>query len=226
MSDEREQRLPDEDELKGALPESEEAADGSCPSRATLKGFVDGQYGMNEPALTAILDHSADCEHCERQLAQIRIELTAKEKFEAKVPQHHWVRWKAVYVACGLAIVAAIWFSGTLPRTSATVTVDLRHVTRGGEPSSAPGELILYRNTSQIRLLIPMEAIEGKYELGIFSVSDLNSPVLTGFASARVEKEYKVVQVRFALKGLSAGSYELGIRQADSVWRYYPFTLE
>src|SRR5579864_4332156 len=184
MQEELRQGFPTEDELTKALSglEGEKGAGIPCPSIAELRQFAMGKYGLDEPMLLGMLDHLADCETCEQEMAKLRLELRANQRHSRL-----WYGWKLGYALLCVALLAATWFWGTRDRSSGLATVDLRHITRGDETPPVPTSITLHRNTVSVRILLPVGSADGTYEVGVFEQSGSNAPVVTGSAQTIVE---------------------------------------
>ena len=221
MDEELRQGFPTEDELTKALSglEGENGASIPCPSIAELRQFAMGKYGAHEPILLAVLDHLADCESCEQEMAKIRLELQAKQKHSRL-----WYGWKLGYALLCVALVAASWFWATRDRSSGLATVDLRHITRGDE-TSAPKPITLHTNTDSVRILLPVGSADGAYEVGVFEQAGSTTPIVTGLAQTSVENGDLVLRVPLSLKSVRRGLYSLGIRHENSEWAYYSLTV-
>lgn len=222
MHEQLKQRFPTEDELTKALSSlgSEEGIGIACPSIAELKQFAMGKYGLDEPMLLGMLDHLADCESCEREMAKLRLELQAHQKHSRL-----WYGWKLGYALLCVALLAATWFWATRDRSSGLVTVDLRHITRGDETPPVPTSIILHRNTASVRILLPVGSADGAYEVGVFEQGGSNAPIVTGSAQTSVENNDLILRVPLSLQNVRPGSYSLGIRRGNSEWAYYPVRI-
>lgn len=221
MQEKLRQGFPTEDELTKALSglESEKGADVLCPSIAELRQFAMGKYGLDEPALLRMLDHLADCESCEQEMAKLRLELQANEKRSRR-----WFGWKLGYAVLCVLLVAATWFWATRDRSSGLATIDLRSITRGDETSAATS-IKLHTNTASIRILLPVGSFNGAYEVGVFEAGS-SPPIVTGSAQTRVENGDLVLRLPLSLKSVRPGSYSLGIQHGNSEWAYYPVRID
>lgn len=223
MQEELRQGFPTEDELTNALSglEGEKGAGIPCPSIAELKQFAMGKYGLEDPMLLAMLDHLADCESCEQEMAKLRLELQVNQKHSRP-----WCGWKLGYALLCVALLAATWFWGTRDRSSGLATVDLRHITRGDETPPVPTSITLHRNTASVRILLPVGSTDSAYEVGVFEHAGSSVPIVTGAAQTIAEGDDLVLRLPLSLKNVRAGSYSLGIRHGNSEWAYYSLTID
>lgn len=225
MSDPLQYRLPDEEELQRALGEIATTKSLRCPDESSLKSFASGRYIGDERFLAPLLHHLADCADCEEKLRRIRLDRPLERSLPApRVSPRHTSLWAVVCAVLGIAIVTTLWLWKMQQRAPETATIDLREVTRGIEAPPLP-PITLHRHMMQLRILLANETAEDKYQLGIFRPSDQASPVLLRSASTVRDSDSRSLQALFPLQELPSGNYLLGIRQGDSLWSYYSFTL-
>lgn len=228
MPDERQHGLPTEDELVAALSRQSSLPHGNCPTKERLKDFVLGKYKAEDAALEAMLEHLADCPNCGQQLAEIRIEMEASKRWQSTTGARQWMySWRVAVALLAVVAFIGLWWWTNHQRASEVAVVDLRLVTRGGEPPSSAASIVLHSTSDQILILLPNAMpLSGRYELGIFQTSDLNTPILSGSVSAAVTKDGKTLKWSVGMNKLHPGSYLLGLRQAGGNWSYYPTTVD
>ena len=222
LQDEFRQALPSEEELIatdvrianegeiGAVPQK-------CPTKTQWMLFVAGR--LNEPRAEAFAEHLAECESCTAVLAEIRSRQEITER-----RGRNKIVFAAIAAVVLIAALLATWLiRGRSP--SETVIADLRNVTRGVDTSPDSG-VTLHRNTRYLRILLAPRPVEGHYEIGMFSLRDQTSPILSTAASATRESDSLVLEASLDVRNIGPGPYLLGIRHNQSEWAYYSIRID
>lgn len=224
LKDEFRQDLPREDELiatdrRIAVKAAVDDTHGICPTNAQWVFFVAGRF--NETRAAGLAEHLAECESCTATLAEIRSGQRASGR--------RFSRNKLVFAAIAAVVLVVALLAAWLMRgwpPSETAIADLRNVTRGIDNTSRDSGVTLHRKTRLLRILLVPQQVEGKYEIAVFSPTDLSSPVLTRSASSTRETDSLVLEVPVIVSNLQPGPYLLGIRHDNSQWVYYAIRIE
>lgn len=213
--------IPTERELQQAELRIRETAApeqiGNHPARSELERFVAGRYSEGDLAIKRILDHLHDCNVCLATMAAIR----SGSKRDEAIPKPARNRL-LLSAAVVLVLLAILFLANRAPAPSTVATVDLRQVTRGQEEYS----IIVDRTSATIRVLLPIGSTGGHYDVGVFSLATLSTPILLASAQSRIENGDEVIAVSIPIKQLQPGRYLLGVRSSGSQWRQYAINIK
>jgi hypothetical protein len=216
-------RFPDnESELHQAqsdlLRERRSGPTGDCPSAAELSAFASGKYHEGDPAIGRILGHLGECERCNDVMIAIRRRRVRTRRF-------------VLAFASAIVVAAVTWFlsthDGDLKEANNIATIDLRNIapTRGIESDIEPASIALSRDIHSVRIVLPVESVEGDYEAGIFRPEARESPILSSSGRTNLDNHDVVLSLSLNFRDLKPGRYLLGTRHGGSGWQYYSLTV-
>jgi hypothetical protein len=223
LKDEFRQERPNEEELIGtegriASERSVGAVTSKCPTKAQWMFFVAGKF--NETRAAELGEHLAECESCNAIFTEIR---SQQEVADLRIFSGKKLVFAAIAAAILVVVLLATWLmrSGVPPETA---VLDLRSVTRGVDNSTDSG-LVLHPNTRHLRILLPRQPAERKYEVALFDPSDLTSPRVTGTAASIPRNDSLVLEVSLPVGHFQPGPYLVGIRHDHLEWAYYTIRI-
>jgi hypothetical protein len=139
-------------------------------------------------------------------------------------------------VAAGLALIAVgIWYGAALitrtnlwhdprPRAAAVTPtqLDLRvyRVTRTDQPAPSLPPLALTRAHIDVRVILPVGAEPGAYDLQLLDGTQRTAAKASG--TATIVQHATVLEARLDLRTLVPGTYRLAVRRHGESWHHYP----
>lgn len=217
--------IPEADELfRNANPNPERVG---CPPREVLEELARHDRAIDDPWF----DHLAQCSPCYEEFQALRAE-AEKRAFGRRM----WIAAAAVVLIafCGWWLFR--WTRTVeperrearddTPRQVVVATVDLRGYSplRGEGPVPGQVALRIPRETSRMRVLLPVGADPGNYEVE-FRAGDGRTLVSTT-GDASIVDFVTTLEADVDLGALAEGSYRLALRHEQESWREYAVTLE
>lgn len=217
--------IPEADELfRNANPNPERVG---CPPREVLEELARHERAIDDPWF----DHLAQCSPCYEEFQALRAE-AGKLAFGRRM-------WMAAAVVALIAFFGWWLFRWTrtveperrearddAPRQAVLATLELRGYSplRGEGPVSGQVALRIPRETSRLRVLLPVGAEPGRYEVEFRGGNGRALVSATGDAS--IVDFVTTLEADLDLDALAAGSYRLALRHEQESWREYAVMLE
>jgi hypothetical protein len=210
----------------GAARSKGTQARGNCPSLNELRFLAKGGYRKLPAQSAQLLEHLADCDHCNEQMRRIREQTAQKRKTYIRATKAMVALAAIVLLVVGLGI----WWQQR-PVTgdpNRIAVVDLRPLSpsRGDHPSLGIEAIRVSRLAGRIRVVLPVGG-EGDYKVEILAPGGATAdPLVRTSASAHIEDHLAILNLPLKLSNLKPGSYSLALQHDDSGWEYYEIVLE
>lgn len=189
-----------------------------CPTDETLKALARRERPLGDPAYA----HLAECSDCYRQIRAYQVRRRRTRAVSA------------LAAVLGLFLVGLWYASQVMQRPTQTATrdpveppsvraeLDLRQyrVPRAEEASVPKRPLELTRQRLQVRIILPVGAEYGAYDLQLLD-SELR-PAASANGIARIEQHSTVLEADLDLRSLTPGVYQLALRRQGESWHLYP----
>jgi hypothetical protein len=191
-----------------------------CPARETLRALGRRERPLDDPAY----EHLAACSECYREVRAYQV-------------RRRRARTLGALAATVIGLVVFGWYAvrimqrqptrqASVESTSVRITVDLRQyrVARADDVSAPkPPPLELARQRLEVRILLPIGAAPGSYDLQVLDAS--RRPMASANGLARLEQHTTVLDTVLDLRALAPGRYELALRRHGESWHRYPAQL-
>lgn len=202
-----------------------------CPARETLRALGRRERPLDDPAY----EHLAACSECYREVRAYQAS-EAHRVAEQKLRRRR-ARTLGALAATVIGLIVLGWYAVRLMQRQPTrqasvespsvhVTVDLRQyrVARADDVSARkPSPLELARQRLEVRILLPVGAAPGSYDLQVLDAS--RRPMASASGLARLEQHTTVLDTVLDLRALAPGRYELALRRQGESWHRYPAQL-
>ncbi len=217
--------IPEADELfRNANPNPERVG---CPPREVLEELTRHERTIDDPWF----DHLAQCSPCYEEFQALHVE-AEKRAFGRRM----WI------AAAAVALIAFCgWWLFRLtrtveperrearddaPREVMMATLDLRGYSplRGEGPIPGQVALLIPSETGRLRVLLPVGAEPGRYDVE-FRAGDGRTLVSTT-GDASILDFVTTLDADVDLAVLAAGSYRLALRHEQESWREYAVIIE
>jgi hypothetical protein len=135
--------------------------------------------------------------------------------------------WVATAAVLLFALGGWLWVRARRSvETTDTAVLDLRErsVARGqsqSETGQAPLEIP--RTAKHLILDLPIGSKEGPYDVGL--LTETGEQIVRGTGMAQLHDHITDLRVDVDLRGVQAGAYSLGLRQAGLEWTRYPIRV-
>ena len=217
--------IPEADELfQNANPNPERVG---CPPREVIEELARHERAIDDPWF----DHLAQCSPCYEEFQVLRAE-TEDRSFGRRM----WIAAAAVALIAFFGWWLFRWTRTVeperrearddVPRQVVVATLDLRVYSplRGEGP--VPGQVALRvpRETSRLRVLLPVGAEPGRYDVE-FRGGD-GRALASAAGRASIVDFVTTLEADVDLGSLASGNYRLAMRHEQESWREYAVMLE
>ena len=217
--------IPEADELfRNANPNPERVG---CPPREVLEELARHERTIDDPWF----DHLAQCSPCYAEFQALRVE-AEKRTFGRRM----WIAAAAVALIafCGWWLFR--WTRAVeperqearddVPPQAVVATLDLRGYSplRGEGPVPGQKALRIPRETSRLRVLLPVGAEPGRYDVELRAGD--GRPLVNVPGDASIVDFVTTLEADVDLAAVAAGSYRLALRHKQESWREYGVIVE
>lgn len=217
--------IPEADELfRNANPNPERVG---CPPREVLAVLARHERAIDDPWF----DHLAQCSPCYEEFQALRVEAEKRA-----IGRRMWIAAAAVALItfCGWWLLR--WTRTVEPERrearddappqAVVATLDLRGYSplRGEGPVPGQVALRIPLETSRLRVLLPVGAEPGSYEIEFRAEN--GQAVVSAAGEASIVDFVTTLEADVDLGALAGGSYRLALRHEQESWREYAVIVE
>ena len=187
-----------------------------CPGSSLLKGIA--QQKVSLTGVEPWLDHLGSCSPCFQEFKGFRRQSTQRRRV---------LTLMATAAVLLFAVGGWLWVRARHSvEATDTAVLDLRErsLTRGQRQSeTGQTPLDISRSTKHLVLDLPIGSKEGPYDVGL--LTETGDQILRTTGMAQPHDHVTDLRVDVDLRGVQAGTYSLGLRQAGLEWTRYPIRV-